>query len=60
MAELVGAICAAHVGFTPDYDNSAAYLENWLEAFKGSPQLLHESLKLADKAIRMILDHDGL
>jgi len=60
VAELVGAICAAHVGFTPDYDNSAAYLEGWLEAFKGSPQLLHESLKLADKAIRMILDHEGL
>ena len=60
VAELGGAIMASHFGVSVDYDNSAAYLEGWLSKFEGSPDLLHHALRDADKAIRMILDHEGL
>ena len=47
-------ICAS-LGLTPDFDQSAAYVESWLRALKDDKRLIFKAASEAQKAADWLL-----
>jgi antirestriction protein ArdC len=54
VAEIGSAMLMAHAGLTPDYRNSAAYLQGWLRALKDDRRLIVRASKEAERAVHYI------
>jgi antirestriction protein ArdC len=55
VAELGSAILAIHLGVEPEFDQSAAYIEGWLEALKSDKGLIFKAAAEAQKAVDFVL-----
>jgi antirestriction protein ArdC len=44
------------LGIKPDFDQSAAYVEGWLEALKNDKNLIFKAASEAQKAVDFIMD----
>lgn len=54
-AEIFSAFLAVHLGFEPHFDQSASYVENWLDALKADNTLIFKAAAQAQKALDHIL-----
>ena len=54
IAELASAFVCAEIGIDNTFDNSAAYLANWIKALKGDSKLLISASSKAKKAFDLI------
>jgi antirestriction protein ArdC len=55
VAEMASAFVSAKVGITPDFDNSAAYLKEWIKVLKGDSKLALKAASAASKAVDFIM-----
>lgn len=51
VAEIGSAMLMAHAGLVPDYENSAAYLQGWLEALHNDRRLIVRAAAQAERAV---------
>ncbi len=58
VAELGSAFLCAEAGIENTLDNSAAYLQGWLDALKGDTRLIVTAASAAQRAADFILGHD--
>lgn len=56
VAEIGACILGVKLGIEPDFDQSAAYIENWLEALKNDKGLIFKAASEAQKAVDFIMD----
>ena len=56
VAELGACYVCAQIGIEPDFDNSASYLKNWLDALKENDSWLISAGGKAQKAANLIFD----
>lgn len=54
IAEISACIMGAKLGFKPDFDQSAAYIEGWLKALKEDNRAIFRAASEAQKAVDMI------
>ena len=47
------------LGIEPEFDQSAAYISNWLEALKNDKGLIFKAASEAQKAVDFIMDAGG-
>lgn len=59
VAEIGACILGVKLGIEPDFDQSAAYIENWLEALKNDKGLIFKAASEAQKAVDFIMDAGG-
>ncbi len=50
-------ICA-RLGIAPDFPQSAAYIEGWLECLKEDKKAIFKAASLAQKAVDYLLDDE--
>ncbi|WP_458792672.1 ArdC family protein [Yoonia sp. MH D7] len=55
VAELGNAMLCLHIGVTPDFEQTAAYIEGWLKALKDDKNLIFKAASQAQKAVDFIL-----
>ena len=55
MAEIGACFLAVHLGVEPEFDQSAAYIEGWLEALKSDKGLIFKAATEAQKAVDFVL-----
>lgn len=55
VAEIGNCLLCLHLGVTPDFDQSAAYVEGWLAALKDDKGLIFKAASEAQKAVDFIL-----
>lgn len=56
VAEIGACILGVKLGIEPDFDQSAAYVEGWLEALKNDKGLIFKAASEAQKAVDFIMD----
>ncbi len=56
VAEIGACILGVKLGIEPDFDQSAAYVENWLEALKNDKGLIFKAASEAQKAVDFIME----
>lgn len=56
VAEIGACILSVKLGIEPDFDQSAAYVEGWLEALKSDKALIFKAASEAQKAVDFIED----
>lgn len=54
VAEITSCMLAAELGFRPDFDQSAAYVENWLKALNNDKGFIFKAASEAQKAVDCI------
>ncbi|MEH6523745.1 ArdC family protein [Sulfitobacter sp.] len=59
VAEIGACILGVKLGIGPEFDQSAAYIENWLEALKNDKGLIFKAASEAQKAVDFIMDAGG-
>lgn len=59
VAEIGACILGVKLGIEPDFDQSAAYIENWLEALKNDKGLIFKAASEAQKAVDFIMNAGG-
>jgi len=55
VAEIGNCLLCLHLGVTPQFDQSAAYIKGWLEALKDDKGLIFKAASEAQKAVDFIL-----
>lgn len=55
VAELGNVILCTHLGLTPDFEQSAAYVENWLKALKEDKRAIFRAAAEGQKAADLLL-----
>ncbi len=55
VAEIGNCLLCLHLGVTPQFDQSAAYIEGWLEALKSDKGLIFKAASEAQKAVDFVL-----
>lgn len=55
VAEIGNCLLCVHLGVTPQFDQSAAYIESWLKALKDDKGLIFKAASEAQKAVDFIL-----
>ena len=60
VAEIGACILGVKLGVEPDFDQSAAYIENWLEALKNDKGLIFKAASEAQKAVDFIMSAGGV
>ena len=55
VAEIGNCLLCLHLGVTPQFDQSAAYIEGWLKALKDDKGLIFKAASEAQKAVDFIL-----
>lgn len=55
VAEIGNCLLCLHLGVTPQFDQSAAYIESWLKALKDDKGLIFKAASEAQKAVDFIL-----
>ena len=55
MAEIGASILAVKLGIVPNFEQSAAYVEGWLEALKSDKGLIFKAASEAQKAVDYII-----
>ena len=55
IAEIGNCLLCLHLGVTPQFDQSAAYIESWLKALKDDKGLIFKAASEAQKAVDYIL-----
>ncbi len=55
VAEIGNCMLCLHLGITPQFDQSAAYISSWLEALKNDKGLIFKAASEAQKAVDFIL-----
>lgn len=56
VAEIGACILGVKLGIEPDFDQSAAYVKNWLEALKNDKGLIFKAASEAQKAVDFIVE----
>tara|TARA_R110002012_G_C11677298_1_gene614080 strand:+ start:42219 stop:43100 length:882 start_codon:yes stop_codon:yes gene_type:complete len=56
IAEIGSVFLSHHIGATPDFDNSAAYVASWLKALKDDKRFIFRAASAAQKASNYALD----
>ena len=59
VAEIGNCMLCLHLGITPDFDQSAAYIESWLAALKNDKGLIFKAASEAQKAVDYIFSAVG-
>lgn len=59
VAEIGNCMLCLHLGITPDFDQSAAYIESWLAALKDDKGLIFKAASEAQKAVDYIFSAAG-
>ena len=54
VAEIGACMLAVHLGVTPEFDQSAAYVEGWIEAMKADNRVIFRAASEAQKAVDFI------
>ena len=54
LAEIASCMQVAELGFKPDFDQSAAYVENWLKALNDDKGFIFKAASEAQKAVDCI------
>jgi len=54
VAEIAACFLASEMGFTPDFEQSAAYIEKWLQALNDDHSLIFKAASAAQKAVDFI------
>lgn len=55
IAEFASAFLCNHAGIDNTLENSSAYIQNWMKAFKNNPEMIVSSANKAQKAVDYIL-----
>lgn len=56
IAEIGASMMAVHLGFDPAFDQSAAYVEGWLEAMRNDQSYIFKAAAEAQKAVDYLLE----
>ena len=56
VAEIGNCMLCAQIGVEPEFDQSAAYVEGWLEAMKEDSRAIFRAASEAQKAVDYIMD----
>ena len=56
VAELGNVILCTHLGLTPDFEQSAAYVESWLKALKEDKRAIFRAAAEGQKAADLLLE----
>ena len=56
IAEIGSCMLCAQLGLTPQFDQSAAYIEGWLKALKDNKRLIFKAASAAQKATDYLLE----
>ncbi|MFQ8433162.1 ArdC family protein [Amaricoccus sp. W119] len=59
VAELGNVMLCARLGLTPDFGQSAAYVESWLSALRNDKRLIFRAAAEAQKAVDFLLEAGG-
>ena len=59
VAEIGNCMLCAQIGVEPEFDQSAAYVEGWLEAMKEDDRAIFRAASEAQKAVDYIMDRTG-
>lgn len=57
-AEIGSCFLCAETGIEPDIENSAAYLQSWMQRLEADPELIVKACSRAEKATRWILGNE--
>ncbi|NPV02187.1 MAG: DUF1738 domain-containing protein [Brevinematales bacterium] len=60
VAEIGSAMLSAYCGIETHFENSAAYLNNWIQFIKDDPQIFPKACIKAQEAVEYILEKSGL
>jgi antirestriction protein ArdC len=58
IAEISSAILASMFGVNSDFDNTAAYVQSWLEALQNNPEMVMSASSEAQKVVDYLLGMD--